>query len=189
MLRRAPSTTVSSAVSIHCPSSGTIARRPRSSGSHHHSDHGGAASRSLRVDELKAAVAPSLSPPRSAHLRSDNSVSLAHRSSFTTIYVRVLRSQPSRVHAHECRSGLCAVVSRGRWTAASRTMPSAALVRDLRKSFTFLRSALPTCADRLTSCLRPWLSCSSGSVLSEPRTHLGIREYCPPFTVPLQPCM
>lgn len=44
-------------------------------------------------------------------------------------------------------------VSRGWWTAASRTTPSAALVRDLRKSLPILRSALPTCADRLRAAI------------------------------------
>jgi hypothetical protein len=39
-------------------------------------------------------------------------------------------------------------VSRGRWTAASRTAPSAALVRDLRKRLPVLRYAVPTCACR-----------------------------------------
>ena len=40
-----------------------------------------------RVDDLKAAVAPSLSPPRSASIRSDKSVSF--------------EVGPLRVHAHE----------------------------------------------------------------------------------------
>ena len=50
-------------------------------------DHDGAAEGEafgVRVDDLKAAVAPSLSPPRSASIRSDKYVSLAQRSRFTT---------------------------------------------------------------------------------------------------------
>ena len=146
-----------------------IARRPRSSG--RHPARLWWSSKSLQVDDQKAVTAPSLPTPSSACIRSDTFLSLAQRSSFTTceFWGRIFTGARTQVS--------CVRVSRERWTAPSRTAPSAALVRDLTFLLLFVRFRPPRCADRLISCLA---TASSQNQLMTYPYYVGISKHSPP---------
>ena len=113
-------------------------RRPRIFGRDH--DRPCRSNRGLRVDDLKAAVAPSLSSPPSARLRSETCSDLRtlSRSRTFDFFDRTWSNTPAVTCWVYCFSSV-----RAAWTAA---IGKAIASRDLTFSLPSVRSASPTCA-------------------------------------------